>query len=409
MDSNPMLPEEAQQSIVSTVAPAPAVLLPVSRCRRSVLARAVLAPRDLPAFAQSAVDGYALASGGGVQPGESFRLTGVSRAGGALPAPLSRGEAMRIYTGAPVPAGTTVILMQEVARADDAGVEVLEAVPEGKFIRPIGGDVPRNAEALSCGTVVGPAAFSLLQALGIREATVYRSPRVAVVASGDELSDDAASLRSGQVLESSSAGLRWALEEEGLELGPIRFAKDDVQAHERELREALESADFLLVTGGVSVGDFDLVRPALEKLGVEQVFWRVKQRPGGPLYFGCRGDRYVFGLPGNPASTLVCFYQHVLPALRRFRGYADPFLTRVRAALIREFRKPAALTHFVRARLLSRDGELTVQPDPQQESHTLRSFAAANALAVLPAGREHFPAGEAVSCDLLPGGAVERA
>lgn len=399
-----MLPEEAQARILELVQPGPLDAVPLEHAAGHALAVEARAEENLPAFPQSAMDGYAIACPGGAPRGARFLLAGESRAGGELPAPISKGQATRIFTGAPVPGGATLIAMQEVVTLDGAQIELREPVEDARFVRPAGSDVKAGEVALDAGTWLGPAALSLLRALGIREVTVHRQPRVALVASGDELCLDPAARRPGQVLESSSIGIQAALGHEGLALASAGVARDTREAHRAALGAALESSDFVLVTGGVSVGDYDLVRPTLKELGVETIFWRVKQQPGGPLYFGRKGATFVFGLPGNPASTLVCFYQHVLPAVRRFLGRNEVRLPRVPARLEREIKNMSGRTRFIRARVApAADGVLAVTPDPQQDSHTLRSFARCNSLAVIPAGQELAPAGATVQCDLLPG------
>lgn len=395
-------PDEARATVLEAARPGPPEARALLAAGGRALAEAVHAGRDLPAFPQSAMDGYALAAAEGAPAGARFRLAGTSRAGGPG-APLAPGEAARIFTGAQVPEGATCVAPQEVVRTDGAQVEVCEAVPAGRHVRHAGSDVAAGQEALAAGTRLGPAALALLRALGVEFVNVHRAPRVALVLSGDELCEDAAALRPGQVLEANSGGLRQALREEGVELGSQRLARDTEEAHVRALGAALEESELLLVTGGISVGDFDLVRPALERLGVETVFWRVAQRPGGPLYFGRRGAQLVFGLPGNPASTLVCWYEYVLPAVRRCLGLAEVRLPRVPARLGAGYRKRAEMEYFVRARLHRDGAELVVTPHAQQESHALRSFALAHALAVFPAGRERFGPGDTVDCDVLPG------
>ena len=398
-----MLPEEAQRVVLESVTPGLPELRPLDEARGRALAEPILASEDLPAFAQSAMDGYALAAPGGAPAGMRFKLAGLSRAGGEMPPALKLGEAVRIFTGAPVPAGATLIAIQEISEISGEWIIPKSDVPEGLYLRPAGSDIKAGAEALAAGTWLGPAALSLLKGLGLAEVSVHRAPRVSLVASGDELCLSPAEKKPGQVMESSSIGIRAALRHEGLSLHSMHHARDEKKSHVRVLREALEQCEVLLITGGVSVGDYDLARPALQELGVETIFWRVRQRPGGPLYFGKKGHRLVFGLPGNPASTLVCFYQHVLPALRKSVGRSDVRLPRIPAALEHDFRKPAGKVHFVRARVRPSASGLSVRLDAQQESHTLRSFAESNALAVLSAELEFVPEGALIHCDLLPG------
>ena len=398
-----MLPREAQSEVLRRVRPGPVEMRALEAAGGWVLASPILAGRNVPAFPQSAMDGYALAAGGPLTAGSRYRLVGMSRAGGEAPPRVGPGEAVRIFTGAPVPEGAGCVAKQEIVTAGPEWVELDEAVSEGLHVRPAGSDVPHGSQALAAGTRLQPPALALLRALGVEFVPVHRAPRVALVASGDELCEDPGALRPGMVLECTSSALREALRAEGLTLQSFRIARDTMPAHLQALRAALAECEVLVVTGGVSVGDFDLVRPALSEMGIETVFWRVQQKPGGPMFFGARDDQVVFGLPGNPASTLVCWYQYVLPAVRRMLGWRNPRLVRVPAVLRHEYRKAAGKQHFARARLVESDGTLGVVPDPQQDSHTLCPFAAAHALAVFEADRTRYDAGETVGCDLLPG------
>ncbi len=410
MSKPALLPGEARALVLERSGQGAPESVPLESAAGRVLAAPVAAPMNLPPFPQSAMDGYAFAglTPAGAQPGDRFRLVGMARAGGELPLALKSGECVRIFTGGPVPEGATGILIQEIATVEGSEVVATGAAPAGPYLRAIGSDVSLGAEALPAGTPLSPSALAFLRALGIARVEVHAAPRVSLVASGDELCTDAGARGVTQVLESSSLALRADLAMLGLPLDGPHFAPDTREAHRAVIAGALARSDVLMVTGGISVGDYDLVKEVLGDLGVQPVFWRVRQRPGGPLYFGALGDKLVFGLPGNPASSLVCYYQYVRPCLRRMLGHANPRLPRITATLESDFRKTSGKTHFVRAFLRREGASVLASLDRQQDSHTLRSFARSHALAIFPAELDHFPAGVSVDCDLLPGhGALE--
>jgi molybdopterin molybdotransferase len=357
-----------------------------------VLARDGVAAVDLPPFDSSAMDGYAVRSADA--PG-TLRVTDQSAAGRPASRELAAGEAIAISTGAEVPVGANAVI--EVERAAVEGDQVVvETVDEGSNIRPRGGDVHAGAVVVEAGTRLGPPQIGALAAAGVADLTCARVPTVAVLSTGSELRAPGEQLGPGQIYESNSLLLAAQLATAGIAAQLLDPVPDD----EAELRCALETglaADVLITSGGVSVGQHDLVKRLLDEAGVERVFWGVAVRPGKPLFFGVRGDTLVFGLPGNPVSTLVSFELFVRTALRASEGERDPAPRFLPGQLAGSLRRNAQRDDLVRARARSGAGGTLVEPLSGQESHMIARAASANALVFVPRGDGELQAGDHVS------------
>ena len=335
------------------------------------------------------MDGYAF---GWPMP-DSLSVIGEVAAGVKPDFMLAPGEAARIFTGAMLPSGADTVVMQEKVTVTGNRLTIGDpALQQGANVRPTGADIRRGEIALPKGTVLQPAAIGWLASLGLREVSVYPAPRVGLITTGSELTPPGEPLAPGRVYESNSFALRAALAQAGHPLAMHVFAPDDPAVLEQRVRQALEVSDVLLLTGGVSVGDYDFVAGALEACGVETVFHGVRQRPGKPFYFGVRGGRPVFGLPGNPSSVLTCFYVYVLPALSG-RG-----LRVERLALSAPYRKAPGLTHFLKGAATDR----SVEPLSAQESYRMSTYARASCLIMLPEDGSVFDEGTLVDVYRLP-------
>jgi len=402
-DSPPIPFEAARDALLATVAPLPPERVPAADAAGRVLAADVVAPEDLPRFALSAMDGYAipadvlhaLVSAGRVQA----RVAGEIAAGSPEPSDTpAAGEVLRIFTGGMVPAWAAAIVMQEQADASGDRVGLRGPVRQGLYIRPAGGDVRAGATVLRAGGRIHPPDLALLAALGVAEVSVGHRPRVGVISTGAELSDDAQP-RPGQIRDSNGPMLEAAARACGAREVLRARTGDSASEIEAAAQRMLGQVDVLCVSGGVSVGDHDLVQDAFAALGVTRVFWRVAQRPGKPLYFGTWRATPVFGLPGNPASSLAAFLTFVWPALRRLEG-AQPTIVSRRARLAVAVSKGRGLTVFLRGRTLPGSVEMQVEPSGDQDSHLLHSFARADCLIVCPAAAETLASGCEV--DILP-------
>ncbi len=378
----------ARALILAESRPRPAEAVAVERALGRVLAQDVTAARDVPPFAGSAMDGFAVRSG---PAGRRLRLIGESRAGAPFPGEVGDGEAIRISTGAALPAGADAVLQLELV--EDRGEEIVlgEAVEPGRNVRGPGEDLHAGASVLRRGRRLEPADLGVAVHAGLAALDCAMRPRVAVLATGDELRPPGTPLGPGQIHNSNLVTLAALAEREGCALSLARQVPDDPAATREAIAQALAAADVVVLSGGVSVGPHDQVKPALEALGVQERFWRVALRPGKPTWFGVGSDKLVFGLPGNPVSAMVTFLLFVRPAIAALQGVVDdavPGHVTLGEPLEREPRRDEC----VRVRIT--DG-LAYATGPQG-SHILSSMTLADGLAVIPRGEGEMPAGAQV-------------
>ncbi|GGH47040.1 molybdopterin molybdenumtransferase MoeA [Dyadobacter endophyticus] len=390
---------EAKQRIIANTGTLPAVQMPLSEAIGSYLSEDVISPIALPPFRQSSMDGYAILHSDVSESGTMLRLAGESKAGQADLPVVSAGTAVRIFTGAPVPEGATAVVMQENTSLSDRSVQIHEfPVAEGKNVRRAGQQIAQGAVALRAGALVSPGAVGFLKGMNVNEVTVYSKPKVGLLVTGDELLKAGEALVPGKIYESNSAMLQAALAQAGIGDFSISYASDDLDATIAALEVLLEEHDVILASGGISVGDYDFVGKALEALGAETIFYKVRQKPGKPLLFAKKEEKLIFALPGNPASSLVCYYEYVLPALKKIMGSREPFLRSVRLPLRDAYRFDGERDEFLKARV---EGSEVVSLDGQ-ESFVIGSFAVSNAIIYLPVGQNRVEAGELVEVHLLP-------
>jgi molybdopterin molybdotransferase len=361
-----------------------------------VLARPVVARGPFPPFAASAMDGYAVAvsSFSGEGPW-TLAVAGESRVG-REPSPLAQGAACRIFTGAPLPPGADTVVMQEdVTRAGERAV--FHGAPDrGAHIRRAGEDLAAGDVALDRGTRLGPFQLALAASLDYPELVVAERPRVTIVCTGDELRAPGDPPRPGSIAESNAVGLRLLAEQAGAVVSVAPLVGDDLPATRAAIEHGLAHSDLLITVGGVSVGDHDVVRPALEQAGVAIEFWKVAIKPGKPLAFGRAGRVRVLSLPGNPASSLVTFALFGLPLLRTMQGDGRPLPKRLRAQLASRIAHKAGRLEFVRAELDVHGDALRVTPLSNQASGAMTSMAWSDALAMIPAATNSLGEGEMV-------------
>ena len=360
----------------------------VTRARGRVLAEAIRAPRDVPPFANSAMDGYAVraadTSGAAATRPVALRVLETVGAGGLPQQAVAAGAAIRIMTGAVVPEGADAVVRVEDTREVAGGVEILNAVRSGNAIRHAGEDMRADEVVLTVGRLLRPADVGLLASLGFAMVRVVRRPRVTVLVTGDELVEVGQPLGPGQIFNSNAYTLAAAVEEAGGIPTLLGIVRDEPELMRSAFAEAF-SADMVLSTGGVSMGSFDFVRRILQDLSYQERFWQVAQKPGKPLTFGLRRDVPVFGLPGNPVSSLVCFYVYVLPALRMMMGLQQVHLPNVAAVLTERLRKSEGLTEFIRCVVEGSSDQYRVRSTGSQSSGVLRSLSLGDGLIVGPA------------------------
>lgn len=343
--------------------------------RGRVLCDAVIAPADLPGFRQSSMDGFALCYKEGLRV---YTVVGEIAAGSSETFDLKPGEAVRIFTGARVPENCDRVIMQEQVAYTNYTAELKADTRSAQNIRAVGSQIQKGQMVLEHGLTLTPASIGLLASLGIETVSVYQNPSVAIVVTGNELVKLGESKSEVQVYESNSSALQAAFEELGLKVEAVFFASDDPDQTVAQLAKALQTANLVLISGGISVGDYDYVADALKAIEVESVFYTVRQKPGKPLFFGKKGEKAVFALPGNPASTLTCFYVYVKRYLEQIQGQSP---TEMLLTLETPIENRFGRALFVKA---LRSGG-TVRPMDEFNSATLMSFAKANALIYVPA------------------------
>jgi molybdopterin molybdotransferase len=381
--------DEALARVLEHVRPLADELVAVVDASGRVLAADAVARVDLPPFRSSAMDGYAVRASDTPGP---LRVAGQSAAGRPATAPLAARAAIAISTGAVVPDEADAVVPIEHTQRDGDSVEV-EQVESGAHVRPRGGDIAAGDTVVPAGATCGPAQLGALAAVGLESVLCARRPRVAVLATGSELRRPGEPLGPGEIYESNTVMLAAQLRRAGADPEVHGAVADDAAATRAALERALE-ADVLITSGGVSVGEHDLVRGLLAELGAVEVFWRVAVKPGKPVAFSTRGSTLVFGLPGNPVSSFVGFELLVRPALAALQGAAEPRPAFLPGRLGVSLQRNAARDELVRARI--EDGGL-VQPLRGQESHMIARAAHANALVLVPRGDGELAAGAAVS------------
>jgi len=391
--------EEAREIVLARVSPLGTELVPLTHAAGRVLAGEVRSPWDLPPWDNSAMDGYAVRSGD-CRGSASLKITGYMAAGGPDAPKVAPGGAVKIMTGSPVPEGCDAVVPFEEAEERDGAVHVPAPVKAGAHIRYRAEDIPAGTLVVPEGTVLRPPEISMLASFGRATVPVYRKPRVAVLSTGDELVELGEPLGPGKIVNSNSHALAAAIVEAGGTPVLLGIARDDRESLSAKLSEGL-SADVLVTSAGVSMGDRDFVRDVLAELGVAPVFWKVLIKPGGPIAFGVAGKTAVFSLPGNPVSSLVTFEVFVRPAIRKMTGHRDPVKPAVKAALAEPVKKKPGKTQFFRVTIESGEEGYVARTSGDQNSGILRTLVLADGIAVLPAERTAFAAGEKVDVLLL--------
>ncbi|MBT0956487.1 molybdopterin molybdotransferase MoeA [Alphaproteobacteria bacterium KMM 3653] len=378
--------EEALERVFDLLSPLGAEDCPIAEAAGRILAAPIIATRNQPPFAASAMDGYAVKSAE-VHPGASFRVIGQSAAGAGFTGAIGPGEALRIFTGAPVPEGADRIVIQEDTIQTSSGITLRDTLDEAPYIRPAGNDF-KAGEQIEAPARLTPSLISLAASMGARNLQVARRPVVAVMATGDELVMPGEVPAEDQIIASNTLGLAALLREEGAIVRALPIARDNAENLTAAFHLA-KGADLIVTTGGASVGDHDLVRPVAASLGMEPAFYKVAMRPGKPLMAGRVLDIPMIGLPGNPVSSMVCGHVFLRPAIRLMLGLGAAPLPRRRVALAAPVGANGPRAHYMRATLTA-DG---VTAATRQDSALLSVLAGANALIHRPPHDPAQPAG----------------
>ena len=395
--------DKAREAIRACLSPiGETARVPVREALGRILAEAIVPSIDVPAHDNSAMDGYAVRSEDLNSSQEALlREMGTAFAGRAFSGAVGPGECVRIMTGAVMPAGADTVVVQEIVRRQGDRIAVPPGQKARQNVRYAGEDLKTGVPVLAPGALLRPADLGLLASLGIGEVRVKRRLRVAFFSTGDELASIGAPLKEGEVYDSNRYTLHGMLARLGVEIADLGVVRDDPAALEAAFRKAAASADAIITTGGVSVGEADFVKALMAKLG-EVLFWRVALRPGRPMAFGRIDKAFLFGLPGNPVAVMVAFYQFVREALLFLSGRAgDLTVPALKAIASAPIRKIPGRTEYQRGVLFRDGGEWKVRTTGQQGSGVLRSMSEANCFIVLEHERGKVEAGEPVSVQLM--------
>ena len=388
---------DAKKLVLENAVSLPPVKLSLSEAAGMVLAENIYASVNIPAYAQSSMDGYAFIFDD-LRSNSALTIQGEIAAGSSKDVVVSTGYAARIFTGAEVPSQADTVVMQEKTKVENDKLFIDdETLQRGSNVRSKGSEIMEGDLAVPKESLIMPATIGFLAGIGVTEVSVYPYPSISIIVTGNELVTPGQPLLRGKVYESNSYSLRAALKQLGVPGVNVYRAEDTLETVKQIMAEALQRSDVVFLTGGVSVGDYDFVAAAAEANGIEKVFHKIKQRPGKPFYFAKKGKQLVFGLPGNPASVLTCFYEYVEPALKKMI-HQNTGVQTVMAPLSTSFKKGAGLTHFLKGFY---DG-ISVTPLHAQESYRLSSFANANCLIKIDEEVTSCDKGETVEIHLLP-------
>lgn len=385
---------EAKQLISKNCSVLKVKTLPLLEANGSILAEPIFAVMDTPPFDQSAMDGYAF-SYENWDKKSNLTVIGEIQTGNYSDKPLLANEAVRIYTGAPTPPGADTVVMQEKISRDGNAIQILDAfLVKGANVRPQGSQTKKGEMALQERQLLTPVAISFLAGIGINKVNVFSKPTVSIIVTGKELTKANDIITEGKIFESNSIGLIAALQQLGIDPVSVEVVDDVEEEIEKAIVNQLTS-DILILTGGVSVGDYDLVPASLEKCGVEKIFHKIKQKPGKPFYFGRYNQTLVFALPGNPAAVMSCFYEYVVQAISSFTQ--KEYFKKMAFPLAEDFNKKAGLTYFLKGKI----GERDVTVLNNQESYKLNSFAVADCLVEFEEEGENFKKGDLVNITMI--------
>jgi molybdenum cofactor synthesis domain-containing protein len=392
---------EAQHHVIGAVGRLPAVEVPLAESAGLVLAAEVHAPHDIPPFANSAMDGYAVLAADLIELPALLEVLEDVAAGSVPTRAVGRGQAIKIMTGAPMPAGADTVVQVEHTDGGSNRVAISVATEAGTAVRPAGSDLAAGTLVLDTGTRLGPAHLATLASIGEAQPRVYRRPRVAVFSTGDELRPyETPQLAPGQIRDTNRLLIQESLRELGTEVLDLGIIGDNADQLRAVLADAAERADAVTTSGGVSMGEYDLVKEVLSELGGVE-FWQVAIQPAKPFAFGSIAGTPFFGLPGNPVSVFVAYEQFLRPALLHMMGSPALFRPRVEGILDEPVDTNPEKTVFLRVNVAWHDGDAHARLSGGQGSHVLSALASADALAVVPAGVASINAGEPVVLEMF--------
>lgn len=384
--------KEALEIVAANSNAMPTQKIKVHKALGYVVAETIYSPISMPPFRQSAMDGYAFTH----SIRHQYDIVGISQAGDYSNIKLKQNEAIRIFTGAYVPDDADTVVMQEHVMANTDSILIAQMPEKNTNVRPKGEQIGKGDVVFEPNTLLTPAAIGFLACLGITEIEVYKKPKVGILVTGNELTEPGKKLKKGKIFESNSIMIQAALETIGIKKTKVYRVKDNLKATKNALKSILKKNDIVLISGGISVGDYDFVKEALLKNGVEELFYKINQKPGKPMFFGSKKETLVFALPGNPASSLTNFYIYVLPAVKNKMGFSEIHKPKVVRKLNAEIKNNTGKTLFLKAKY----DETDVTILEGQSSAMLNSFAIANGLVIVEQDVENIKDGQLVT--ILP-------
>jgi len=384
--------KEALEIVAANSNAMPTQKIKVHKARGYVVAETIYSPISMPPFRQSAMDGYAFTH----SIRHQYDIVGISQAGDHSNIKLKQNEAIRIFTGAYVPDDADTVVMQEHVMANTDSILIAQMPEKNTNVRPKREQIGKGDVVFEPNTLLTPAAIGFLACLGITEIEVYKKPKVGILVTGNELTEPGKKLKKGKIFESNSIMIQAALETIGIKKTKVYRVKDNLKATKNALKSILKKNDIVLISGGISVGDYDFVKEALLKNGVEELFYKINQRPGKPMFFGSKNETLVFALPGNPASSLTNFYIYVSPAVKNKMGFSEIHKPKIVRKLNSEIKNDTGKTLFLKAKY----DETNVTILEGQSSAMLNSFAVANGLVIVGQDVENLKNGQLVT--ILP-------
>ncbi len=387
--------EQAKDLLFNQISNSGSIDLEIVDALGFILSTDIYSPIDQPSFTNSAMDGYAVSSN---EERLKFKVIGEIKAGDSILYTLNPGEAVRVFTGAQIPDSADSIIIQENVEIENGYINVIEPYKNGAFIRNVGSMMKKGDIALKKGTLLNAASIGFLASMGLCKVSVCQNPRISIITTGDEIVKPGNELKPGQIYESNSYSLAASLR--NLNIKPTSILKaDDNKEHLRvQIKSGLLDSDILILTGGISVGKYDLVYETLKEFGVEPIFYKVAQKPGKPFFAGKLNHKLIFALPGNPAAVLVCFYEYIFPVIRIMQGHLKSHLKQVKFNLLKTIRSYENRSQFIRAKIMNGG----IMPLEGQDSFMLHSFALADALIYVPNGTHIIEENEEVEVHLLP-------
>jgi len=389
--------EEAKRLLFEEIQRSKSVKVKIADALGCVISQDIFSPIDMPLFDQSSMDGYAVCSGNDFSRKE-FTVVGEIKAGDDISVGLSPGECVRIYTGAAVPESSDAIIIQENTEEKNGKISVRLEYKKSDHIRLKSSQIKKGELALKKNMLLNPAAIGFLAMLGIETVEVFLNPKISIIVTGNEIVRVGEELKRGKIYESNSVVLNAALKQMNINVNHQFTVEDDKNELKKKIELAIADSDILILSGGISVGKYDFVFDALKELGTKETYYKIYQKPGKPMFAGKLKGTFVFALPGNPASALVCFYEYVYPSIRKMCGFVNYELRKLMLKTVSGIKKKEGKAAFIRSKITD-EGVMELEG---QGSDMLRSFSEADSFIYLDLDKGNITQNELVEVHLLP-------